>query len=67
MQLGPETCEEGGLLVQLCCCVISTTARLQLTAYRGGGEDTKDVLPRLQVVGKFTGWKQVQRYLQEGD
>lgn len=33
MQLGCETCEARGLLVQMCYCVISTTAGLQLTMY----------------------------------
>lgn len=52
MQLGPETCKGGNLLVQLCCYVISTAVGLQLTTY------TKKRQQRSVVM--FTSWLQIR-------
>lgn len=58
MQLGPETCEEGDLLVLLCCCVISTDVGLQPTVCTKKKKALKEcghVYKWLQI--KLTGWK----------
>lgn len=57
MQLDPEACKEGDLLVQLCCYVISTAVGLQLTMCTKKRYQRSVVMFTSWLQIKLTGWK----------